>query len=133
MTLVVDASVAVKWVLPESGSEEAAALRRHDMDLIAPSLIIAEIGNALWKKVLRGQIEGRDALPALRTAIAHFSEIISFEDLVEAAIQLAIDVRQPIYDCLYLALAQREGVPLITADEDMLAAARRIKIKVRRI
>jgi predicted nucleic acid-binding protein len=58
--IVVDASVAVKWVLPEADSGPAVALREADA-LIAPSLVIAEIGNALWKSVLRGDVDKSDA------------------------------------------------------------------------
>ncbi len=133
MILVVDASVALKWVMPELGSANAAALRRQDADLVAPSLVIAEIGNALWKKVLRGEIERNDALPALRLAVLQFSAIIPLEDLADAALDAAIGLRQPIHACFYLVLAQREQAPLVTADDDMLAAARKAKIKVRRI
>jgi predicted nucleic acid-binding protein len=133
MTLVVDASVATKWVVPEHGSAAAAALREADADLIAPSLVIAEIGNALWKKASRGEIERREAIPALQLAISHFREIRPFEDLAGAALELAIDLRHPIYDCFYLALAERENAPLVTADEAMIAAAGKAKIKVRRI
>lgn len=133
MTLVVDASVAVKWILPEPGSTAAAALRWQDMELIAPSLVVAEIGNALWKKVLRGEIEGGDALAAMRTAVAQLSEVMPLGQLAPTAIKLATDLRHPIYDCFYIALAQRESATLVTADEDMIAAARSAKIKVRRL
>jgi predicted nucleic acid-binding protein len=133
MKLVIDASVAVKWILPEPGSDDAAALRTADADLIAPSLVVAEIGNAIWKAARRGDIGRSDAAKALRTAVAHFSAIMPFDDLAETAIEMAIDLRHPIYDCLYLALARRENAPLATADEAMVAAARKAKVKVRRV
>jgi hypothetical protein len=59
-TLVVDASVAIKWVLPEEG--HGLALRIQDLyedeklDLVAPCLLIAEAGNVLWKRVRRGEL-----------------------------------------------------------------------------
>lgn len=133
MTLVIDASVAVKWVAPESGSTAAARLREHDNHLIAPTLIIAEIGNALWKKALRGEIDKREAILALRLAASHFAEFIPFHDFRETALELALDLRHPIYDCFYLVLAQRENAALATADEAMIAAARKAKLKVWRI
>ena len=133
MTLVVDASVAVKWVLPEAGSDQAAALRTEEPDVIAPSLVVAEIGNALWKSALRKDIGRSQALDGLRIATAHFSRLIGIEDLAADAMAFAVDGRHPIYDCFYLALARRENAALITADEDMIAAARKAKIKVRRL
>ena len=123
MTLVVDSSVAFKWVVPEAGSEEARALRATDAHLIAPTAIMAEIGNALWKKTMRKEIGRGEAVAALRLALSHFAEFISLDDIREAALEMAIELRHPIYDCFYLALAQRERCALITADRRLLSAA----------
>ena len=123
--MVVDASVAVKWVLPEHDSGRAVALRGTDA-LIAPSLVIAEIGNALWKSVLRGDVEKSDASAALQIAVAHFERIVSIDQLAARALELAVDLRHPIYDCLYLALAEHEQIPIVSADARLLSAARRI-------
>ena len=132
MTLVVDASVAAKWVLPEPGSEEATALRTRDLNLIAPSLIVAEISNAVCKSALRGDLDKHDALNALQTAIAHFARLVPIEQIAPEAMKLALDLKHPIYDCFYLALAERERVPLVSADKKLLAAAKRAKgIEVR--
>lgn len=127
MTLVVDASVAVKWVLPESGSERAAAVRGSDDDLIAPSLVCAEIGSAIWRAALRGEVSAAEARDQLKIAVAHYRRFIPLEELADTAIFLAIRLRHPIYDCLYLALAQRERCALITADAKLIAAGKRAK------
>jgi predicted nucleic acid-binding protein len=127
MTLVVDASVAVKWVLPEPDSDRAAALRKSEDDIIAPSLVIAEIGNALWKSALRGDIGTAEASEALQLAVSHFARIVPLDDLAVRATELAIDLRHPIYDCFYLALAERERVPIVSADSKLLAAAKKMK------
>jgi predicted nucleic acid-binding protein len=131
LTFVVDASVAAKWVLPESDSDRAVALRGNGEDMIAPSLILAEIGNALWKSAQRGEVSKSDAVRALAAAAAHLTTLVAIDELAESATALAIDLRHPIYDCFYLALAQRENAAIITADERMLAAARKARIKAR--
>ena len=133
MTIVVDASVAVKWILPEPGSSAAAALREQDSDLIAPSLVVAEIGNAIWKAVRHRALDQSDGLHGFEAALIWFQSLIPIEELHVRALALAIELRHPIYDCFYFALAERENAPLATADEAMLAAARKAKIKVRRI
>jgi predicted nucleic acid-binding protein len=133
MTIVVDASVAVKWVLPEADSDRAAAIRAADDDLIAPSLAYAEIGSAIWRAVLRDDVAAREAREELRIAVAHYRRIVPLEELAERALELATHLRHPIYDCFYLALAERESAPLATADEAMIAAARKAKVKIRRI
>jgi predicted nucleic acid-binding protein len=132
LTLVVDASVAAKWVLPELGSAEAAALRPRDSDLIAPSLVVAEIGNALWKSAMRGDMVGEHVAHSLNVAAGHYARLIPIADIAAAAIKLAIDLNHPIYDCFYLALAERERVPLVSADARLLAKAKKLKgIEVR--
>ncbi len=133
MTIVVDASVAAKWILPEAGSSAAAALRQQDSELIAPSLLAAEIGNAIWKAARRGNVSTSEALTGIEAALIWFETLIPIEELRVRALAFAIELGHPIYDCFYLALAERENAPLVTADEAMIAAARRAKVKVRRI
>jgi predicted nucleic acid-binding protein len=120
MTLVVDASVAAKWVLPEDGAERAAALRGESDSFLAPSLVCAEIGNAIWKRATRKEISTADALRALESAIGIFTMLVPMAELSVRATELAIELRHPIYDCFYLALAERERAPLVSADERLL-------------
>jgi len=127
MTVVVDASVAVKWVLPEAGSDRAAAIRTADDDLIAPSLACAEIGSAIWRAVLRGDVSAAEARQNLLVAINHYWRIVPLEELAERAIDVAMRLRHPIYDCFYVALAERERCPMITADRRLIAAAKAMK------
>jgi predicted nucleic acid-binding protein len=127
MTLVVDASVAVKWVLPEPDSEKAATLRARNEELIAPSLVHAEIGSALWRATLRGDMSIAEARTLLRLATAHFRRMIPLEELAERAIELAAQLRHPIYDCFYLALAEHERCALVTFDRRLVAAAKHLK------
>lgn len=56
MSVVVDASVVLKWFVPEAGSDAASRLLASEDRLEAPDLLFAEIANAIWKKVLRGQL-----------------------------------------------------------------------------
>jgi predicted nucleic acid-binding protein len=64
--------------------------------------------------------------------LAHFSKLVPIHDLASVAAAMAIDLRHPIYDCFYLALAERERAPLISTDKRLLAAARLMKgIEVR--
>ena len=129
--LVIDASVAAQWVLDEPGTERALALRDGDA-LIAPSLIASEIGNALWKAVRRGAVTRADAVAAMNSILLPFEALIPIEDLRNRALALAIELGHPIYDCFYLALAERERVALVSADERILAKAKKLKaIEVR--
>jgi predicted nucleic acid-binding protein len=133
VTLVVDASVAAKWVLPEDAADRAVALRGTD-DLLAPSLIYAEIGNAVWKRALWNELSMADALRALESAIGIFTALVPMAELAARATEIAIELRHPIYDCFYLALAERERCALVSADARLLAAAKRLKkIEIRKL
>jgi predicted nucleic acid-binding protein len=127
VTLVVDASVAAKWILPEPDSAIAVALREQESELIAPSLIAAEIGNAVWKAARRGNIQPAEAVAGIQAALIWFESLIPIEELRVQALTLALELRHPIYDCFYLALAARERCPLITSDTRLIAAAKAIK------
>jgi predicted nucleic acid-binding protein len=126
VTVVVDASVAAKWVLDEQGSDRANTLR-SESDLIAPTLIVAELGNALWKATVLLGFSQTDALSAIRMVLVPFNRIIPLEQLRQRALELAIELKHPIYDCFYLALAERERAPLITADKRLLGLRRKMK------
>lgn len=132
MTLVVDASVAAKWVLSEPGSDRAAALRSTSEPIIAPDLVYAEIGNAVWKRAVQGEITADAAVAALATATALFNSLLPMAGLAARATEIAIALNHPIYNCFYLALAERERAPLISACRRLLAAAKKAKgIEVR--
>ncbi len=118
-TLVIDASVAVKWVVEEEGTAEALALR-HGARLIAPDLLIAECGNILWKKVRRQELSSEEALLAARLLQGADVELLPGRSLLEAAVRIAVEIDHPAYDCLYLALAVATECRFVTADRRLL-------------
>jgi predicted nucleic acid-binding protein len=123
VSLVVDASVALKWVLDEAGSDAAEALL--DQDLVAPSVWLVEAANALWRRARSGEItaeEARDRLGELQRAPVR---TFAVEKDIAAAADLALVLNHPVHDCLYLALALREDTHVVTADRRFHAAAER--------
>ena len=118
-TLVIDASIAVKWVVEENGTPEALALRQKAR-LIAPELLVAECANILWKKVQRGELLKEEALLAARLLQGAEIELLPTRFLFEAATRMSIEIDHPAYDCLYLALAVEKKCQLVTADERLL-------------
>lgn len=113
--IIVDASVAVKWLIPEPDSAVAARLS-EGRRLLAPELIEVECANILWKHVRRGEIPHIDAITGIQDLRSSPLTLARDGDLLVDAQRLAKDFDHPIYDCLYLALAQREGIPVVTAD-----------------
>lgn len=119
-SLIVDASVALKWVVPEKGVSKAEALLRRPEDIIAPALVLAEAANALWKKRRVGAL-AVDPEDALREIVHAFVEFVPEELLAPRALSLAVILDHPVYDCFYLALAEARGGTLITADGKLIA------------
>jgi predicted nucleic acid-binding protein len=122
--LVVDSSVAMKWLVPEHGSDEALTIyRRHR--LLAPELFLAECANVLWKKVARREIGAEEAQLAARILAFAEVELVSMRTLLEASVALAVTLGHPAYDCAYLALASARKCPFVTADARLLEAVAR--------
>jgi len=122
MKYVVDASVAVKWYVPEIHSAAAERLLDGANDLHAPDLIVPEFGNILWKKVGRGELTAVQA----RRIIEAFSDVPIFKypasPLLEAAFAGAVKSAQTVYDWTYLALAVWLDCQVVTADEKFYLA-----------
>ena len=114
--VVIDASVAVKWFVPEIHSAAAARLLEPEIVLCAPDLIGPEFANVLWKKMRRGEITRDEADEIFRAFRALPLEIHPSAFLLGAAFELAVEFDRSVYDSLYLALAVAEECVLITAD-----------------
>ena len=122
-SLVIDASVAVKWVVEEEGTKEALALR--DQALAAPDLLIAECANILWKKVRRNELSEQEAVFAAGLLARADIELMAMRPYLEAAVRIAVALDHPAYDCIYIALAEAEGLRFVTADMSLLRKVRR--------
>ena len=121
MALVVDASVAVKWLVVEEGSTEARGLLDGE-ELHAPRLLASEVANAVWRKVRLDQVD-RGAAGQLLATISDMPVHWHADETVCAdAIRLAIALDRPVYDLMYLALAQRLGARVVTADQRLVNA-----------
>lgn len=115
MTLVVDASVVIKWFVDENLHVQARHIFAYQLELTAPDLLLAEVANIAWKKLRRGEIDENQA----RTIVAALPNCVPvpvpIPDIIDAAARIARELDHPVYDCLYLACAQRSG-PGVTAD-----------------
>jgi predicted nucleic acid-binding protein len=125
MSWVVDASVAVKWLIPEPGSDNADRLLLAGEPLIAPDLILVEAANALWKKVTRREVSAGEARRAVDMLRGGALETRPTAPLVRRALDLASRLRHPMYDCVYVALAEAEGASVVSADARFLTGGGR--------
>ncbi len=117
--LVIDASIAAKWVIEEENSTEALSLR-EGRTLIAPDLIATEYTNILWKKVRRGEISKEEALLAIQALAGGGVQLEPSYYHLATAVGIAIELDHAVYDCVYIALAIHRGAHFVTADQRLL-------------
>jgi predicted nucleic acid-binding protein len=119
---VVDASVVIKWFLPEIHSDAALQLLAGAHQYMAPDLLFPEVGNVVWKKVRRGELSAEDGQRLAADLATVAVETVPSRALMSDAVALALATGVTAYDATYLALAIRLQTLLITADERLQQA-----------
>lgn len=118
--IVVDASVVVKWLTPEPGREEALDLliryKDEELDLLAPFLLVSEVGNVLWRRVRVGDLTAEQGRQCFEQFLDHAPILMGSSEIGRAAFALAVAHDRTVYDCTYLACALDRRCDLVTAD-----------------
>jgi predicted nucleic acid-binding protein len=120
MTIVVDASVAVRWFLQLKKANLAEALLKSGERIVAPDLVLAEIANAAWKAAVFGGVSTATVTDIVEKSARYFHELMPAEALKDRALEIALALKHPAYDCFYLALAEQRGCRVVTADDRLL-------------
>lgn len=121
---VVDSSVALKWVIPESHQTEALKLRDEFRvgihSLIAPDIFTFEVGHVLSKLHRTHKLTEQEAETALAEILTSYPDLRESLPLFPRAFELSLQTRASLWDCTYLALSEQTGVPLVTADQRLI-------------
>lgn len=125
MTIVVDASVVVSAFIPEAHSAAAAKVLSRTEPRHAPDLLLAEVGNAFWKRLRRKLLTAEELVGMIADLANASLTLHPCRDLIAEAVRLASAYDRTVYDSLYLALAIRLDAPLVTADEKLFNAMAR--------
>lgn len=134
--LVIDANVAVKWVVAEQDSSVADSLYRDaeaaGRQIFTPLHFNAEVANAVWRKVTRGLLTFDEGLAALAALQEYRTLGISPAGLLPRSFEVARALRYAaVYDCIYVAVAELVGCELWTADGGLANAAAAAGLSVR--
>ena len=119
MRLIVDASVIIPCFIPERFSDVAPFWLEAAELIIAPDFLALECANVLWKKARLREISELQAGETLADIVSGVIELRPSLPLTPAALKLGGELDQPIYDCIYLALAETEGAEIVTADRTL--------------
>ena len=124
MNRVIDASVLVKFFIPEILSEKAEELNARSMEgdlrLLAPDLIFAEVGNILWKKHRRKELSRAEAEEIVDAVVSLPMEIETSKALLPFAVDLGLAYGITVYDAIYVSLAKIHQTVLVTADKKLV-------------
>ncbi|TAN46007.1 MAG: PIN domain-containing protein [Nitrospirae bacterium] len=113
---VVDASVAIKWYMPEVHSEEAFRLLSPKFELYVPDLLFSEIGNILWKRRIKDELSHEKAMTIIAAVNDVSFNIVSSQSLMSNTLNIACKHQRSFYDSVYIAIAQTRNCPMVTAD-----------------
>lgn len=125
MRAVLDSCVWIKLALPESDSEKAAALKsafaNQLHEFVAPDVFPVEVAHAIARAERKGILVPPEGTQAFRDILQVLPQLHESLTLLPRAFEISSNLRIGVYDCLYLALGEREQIPLITADQKLLA------------
>jgi predicted nucleic acid-binding protein len=129
---VVDASVVVRWIVPEKGAPEALALLARSIEWLAPRLMLSEVASALRRKVTAGELSAGVAGQGLEFVLGIVARgalrLHRDEAVIRSALALSIAHQHKVPDCIYLALAEDTGAALATADLHLSELARMLQV-----
>ena len=129
MTGVLDASAAVRLTLSRSQVPELHELCNGLDVMLAPELFVAEVTNTLWKYARAREVSHSECEQALKKALEMADVIVRMESMAQEVLAMAMRMGHSAYDMYYCLLAIRSGAILLTTDEKLRTAARRLGIK----
>lgn len=127
MKIIADASMAVKWVIAENQSQIAYQLLEQDYEIIAPDFILIEVANILWKKNRKNEIPTEDLYETYDALYSSIHQYRSVFPIYTRILELSYELDHPVYDCVYLALAEQEQSIVVTADQRFCTSVKNSK------
>lgn len=127
--IVVDANVAIKWVVEQPHFERARDIVARGTVLIVPAMFVAEVTSTLWRYIRINEISASQARSGLASILSQISIFEQDADLADEALERGTELNCSPYDCFYLASAMRRGAPFVTADRRFINRLARTRYK----
>lgn len=132
-TIIIDASVAAKWLLPDEYDPRAnivkKAFKDREIAVAVPTLIFYEINNLLKSAVLSKRISLKDSVDFYKNFINLGFTVHWSKELLRKTLQKALNLNISSYDAAYVVLAENLQIPLFTADEKLVKKAKSSLVK----
>ena len=122
--------MAFAWFTNDPDPRGAVQLLETETILFAPDLMAIEVTNAWWKKLRRGEMDIAGIEGAVTRLLALDIVWTAAVTLLRPAVRLAAELRHPVYDCVYLALATSQSASLATTDDRLQRIAERIGVRL---
>ncbi len=123
MNVVIDASVLIKFFIPEILWEKAEELNARvaegDLRLLAPDLIFAEVGNIIWKKHRMKELIRSEAEEIVEAIVSVPIAVETSKALLPLAVDMGLAYGITVYDAMYVSLAKIHETVLLTADRKL--------------
>ena len=124
MKYVLDSSVAFKWLVPEADTDKALRLRddfnQATIELVSPDILPVETTHALTRAERQGRVTPAQGVILLKDFLKNLPQLFPYMPLLTRAYEISSAMRTGVYDCLYVALAEREKCELVTADDKLV-------------
>ncbi|BDR92497.1 type II toxin-antitoxin system VapC family toxin [Vulcanisaeta souniana] len=125
---VIDSSALIKYFTRETGWERVRDLMLDGVMTV--DLAIKEVANALWRKIIRGEVDYNIVLTIMRTLLEEAIPIIDQRKYVIRALELAVKYRITVYDAIFIVLALEQNMELITSDDAQADVAGKVGVRV---
>src|SRR5450432_2480647 len=124
MRYVLDSNIGVKWILTDDLSKKARAFRDEFIqglhEGLAPDVFLVEAAHALTRAQRQGRVTPTEVNSFMGDLLTTLPQPHPYPPLLARAIEISLQTRHGVYDCLYVALAEREGCELLTADTKLI-------------
>ena len=102
--------------------EQAASVLERATEIWAPDILRAELANVVWQWIEFREVPMATGVAVLRDAESLLTGVFSAELLAERALELSVAAHHPVYDTLFIALAERLGFQVVSFDERLKSA-----------
>lgn len=132
--IIIDASIAVKWFLPEGLSQAATGLLTCNKKLLAPSILLNEVTSAIAKASRLERVKPEEAMDMITRWVGmldrHIISLIDTKEIFDKAVCLCLELKHPFHDCFYLAAALQFNTSLATTDKRLIEQANKIDVDI---